>query len=90
MPAYSIKELIERKRYECSNSPTQIKYKPDENNKFVFMKGDYTDFSRMMNNLIDNAIEAGKGEQITVDVSSRVLNDNKMEKVCLKRWQRIL
>ncbi|MDR3125434.1 MAG: hypothetical protein LBU10_06200, partial [Endomicrobium sp.] len=56
--AYSVKELIERKRYESSNSPIQIKYKPDENNKFVFMKGDSTDFSRMMSNLINNGVDA--------------------------------
>ncbi|MDR2066662.1 MAG: GHKL domain-containing protein, partial [Endomicrobium sp.] len=55
---YSIKDVIDRKRYECSKKPIQIKYNPDEDNKFVFIRGDFSNFSRMMSNLINNAVEA--------------------------------
>ncbi|GHT34319.1 hypothetical protein AGMMS49592_4060 [Endomicrobiia bacterium] len=40
---------------------------PDNDNKFVFIKGDYPDFSRMMSNLADNAIDAaGQNKRIVV------------------------
>ncbi|MDR2066766.1 MAG: PAS domain-containing protein, partial [Endomicrobium sp.] len=43
-PYSAIKDVIDRKRYECSKKPIQIKYNPDEKNKFAFIKGDFSNF----------------------------------------------
>ena len=72
----NIKDIVDRKRYESQDKAIRINYNPDEDNKFVFIKGDYTDFSRMISNLLNNGVEAveekgeeGKGE---VEVSYEV------------------
>jgi signal transduction histidine kinase len=72
---YTINEIIERKRHEYYNKELQIKYNPDKSNKFVFIRGDFSNFLRMMTNLINNAENAveEKGKEGIVEVSYKVI-----------------
>ncbi|MDR2616718.1 MAG: HAMP domain-containing histidine kinase, partial [Endomicrobium sp.] len=77
---YGILTIVDCKRYQYQDDKiVTINFVPLATDKSVFIRGNFSNFQRMMNNLIDNAIEAGKREQIIVDVSSRVLKDNKIE-----------
>ncbi|MDR1474844.1 MAG: hypothetical protein LBS38_04110, partial [Endomicrobium sp.] len=49
-----------------------IKYYPDEKNKFVFIRGDYSDFCRMIINIINNGIEAVEGKKVEIEVKYKV------------------
>jgi archaellum component FlaF (FlaF/FlaG flagellin family) len=52
-----------------------IRFKPDENNKYVFIRGDYSDFSRMMSNIINNAVEAIERKEGIIEVSYKVAGE---------------
>jgi PAS domain S-box-containing protein len=56
-PYFGLLEMIKRYEYR-DNKNYSIKYYPDEKNKLVFIRGDYSDFCRMMSNVINNAVEA--------------------------------
>jgi C4-dicarboxylate-specific signal transduction histidine kinase len=58
----SIKEVLERKRYEYINKDVEIKY--EEKEKGVFIKGDRRDFA----NIINNGIEAVEGKKAEIEV----------------------
>jgi PAS domain S-box-containing protein len=64
----SIKEVLKLKVYEYSNKNVEIMYEDKE--KGVFIKGDSTDFERMMSNMINNGIEevvVGKKAEIGIN-----------------------
>ncbi|MDR1417938.1 MAG: PAS domain-containing sensor histidine kinase [Endomicrobium sp.] len=65
-------ESIESKRYEYQDKSLRINFYPDESNKFVFIKGNSSNFSRMMSNLLNNALEAIEDKEGIIDVSYEV------------------
>ncbi|MDR2617027.1 MAG: HAMP domain-containing histidine kinase [Endomicrobium sp.] len=72
---YGMRDLVDTKKYQYHNKKEiDITFLPDDNNKFVFIKGDFTNFSRMMSNLINNAVEAieGRGGEGEVEVLYKV------------------
>ncbi|MDR2437695.1 MAG: PAS domain-containing protein [Endomicrobium sp.] len=66
----SMREVLEGKVYEYSNKNVEIKY--EEKEKEVFIKGDTTDFERMMSNIINNGIEAVEGKKAEIGISCEV------------------
>jgi signal transduction histidine kinase len=53
-----LKEVLERERVKNKETKITFNYYPKPEYKFVFIKGDYSDFCRMMSNLLNNAVEA--------------------------------
>jgi anti-sigma regulatory factor (Ser/Thr protein kinase) len=64
-----MKDIIESKNYECQGEALKINFYPDESNKNVFIKGNSSDFSRMLSNLLNNAIEAIGSKEGKIEVS---------------------
>ena len=62
----SMKEVIEREKYEYSKKNVEIKYEGKE--KLVFIKGERRDFERMMSNIINNGIESVEGKKAEIEV----------------------
>jgi signal transduction histidine kinase len=67
-PYLNLQEVIETFKRENNNLKIKLKSELDRNSKFVFIKGDSTDFNRMMSNLINNASEAIEGKAGIIDV----------------------
>jgi hypothetical protein len=64
------------KRYEYrDNKSYNIKYYPDEKNKFMFISGDYSDFCRMMSNVINESTYARDKEGEIEIAYKRVLEE---------------
>jgi archaellum component FlaF (FlaF/FlaG flagellin family) len=73
--------LIDGKRYGYHDKKDlEINFNPDENNKFVFIRGNYSDFSRMISNVINNAVES-REEEVKVEVSYGVKGEEVEVKV---------
>jgi signal transduction histidine kinase len=70
-PYLGISEVLNRHEY-ISNKNYNINYYPDEKNKIVFIKGDYSDFCRMMSNIINNGVEAVEGKKAEIKVGYEV------------------
>jgi PAS domain S-box-containing protein len=51
-------DVVESKQYQYKDSNVVFNYCPEESSKFAFVGGDFSDFCRMMHNLINNAVEA--------------------------------
>ncbi|MDR2427556.1 MAG: PAS domain-containing protein [Endomicrobium sp.] len=66
----SMKEVIERKKYEYSKKNVEIKYEGKE--KLVFIKGESRDFERMMSNIINNGVESVEGKKADIEISYEV------------------
>ena len=66
----SMKEVIERKKYEYSKKSVEIKY--EEKEKLVFIKGERREFERMMSNIINNGIESVEGKKADIEISYEV------------------
>jgi PAS domain S-box-containing protein len=62
----SIKDVIEKKKLEYAKKNVEIKYEGKE--KEVFIKGDISDFERMMSNIINNGIEAVEGKKAEIEI----------------------
>jgi signal transduction histidine kinase len=69
----SLKEIIESKKYQyeytSNKSEIAINFYPDEKNKKVCIKGDASDFTRMMSNIINNSKESIDGKPGVIDIS---------------------
>jgi signal transduction histidine kinase len=65
-----LKEVIEEQRK--IDSDIEIKYLFNSSEKFVFIKGNMVDFSRMISNIIKNSIEAVEGKKREIKVSYEV------------------
>jgi signal transduction histidine kinase len=52
-----------------NKSEIAINFYPDEKNKKVCIKGDASDFSRMMSNIINNSKESIDGKPGVIDIS---------------------
>jgi PAS domain S-box-containing protein len=66
----SMKEVIERKKYEYSKKNVEINYEGKE--KEVFIKGENRDFERMMSNIINNGIESVEGKKADIEIRYEV------------------
>jgi len=66
----SMKEVIERKKYEYSKKNVEIKYEGKE--KLVFIKGESRDFERMLSNIINNGVESVEGKKADIEISYEV------------------
>jgi two-component sensor histidine kinase len=70
---YSIIDVIESKKYQDQGkNDIDIKFNPDEDNKFVFIRGNFVDFSRMMSNLINNGVDGIGKKGGRIEVSYKV------------------
>jgi phosphoglycerate-specific signal transduction histidine kinase len=65
-------ELIGHKRYQYKESKTELNYLPDPRAKFAFIKGDLSNFGRMISNLINNSVEAFENKDGTVVLSTKL------------------
>ncbi|MDR1551102.1 MAG: PAS domain-containing sensor histidine kinase [Holosporaceae bacterium] len=54
-------EQISHKRYQYKKSKIRLDYLFDATTKFIFIKSDLSNFSRMISNLINNAMDAIEG-----------------------------
>lgn len=56
-------ELLTAKKYQYEDLDVQFDYHFDDNTHFAFIKAEFSDFRRMISNLINNAVDAldGKG-----------------------------
>ncbi|MDR1433807.1 MAG: HAMP domain-containing histidine kinase [Endomicrobium sp.] len=71
MPS-SIKEVIESMRYRYQDREIKFKYNEEKREKFAFIKGEWSEFSRMMTNVIKNGVEAIEGKEGEIEVSEIV------------------
>jgi signal transduction histidine kinase len=78
-PYESLQEIVEIMVYRNKEANVEIKCKVDNENKFVFIKGDFSDFSRMMVNLVKNAADALEGKKGIIDVSYKVKREKGKE-----------
>jgi hypothetical protein len=71
---YAMRDKVSEKRYQYQDKTNiTFKFTPDENNKFVFIKGDFIGFSRMISNLMNNGVNAvGEKEDVIVELSYQV------------------
>ncbi|MDR1244987.1 MAG: HAMP domain-containing histidine kinase, partial [Endomicrobium sp.] len=63
-----VKDIVENMRYRNRGKGVGIRYEGKEVEKEVRVKGDKTDFRRMMINVIKNGIEAMEGKEGEVEV----------------------
>jgi PAS domain S-box-containing protein len=66
----SMKEVLETKAYEYNNKNVEMNYEQKE--KGVLIKGDSTDFERLISNIINNGIEAVEGKKAEIEISCEV------------------
>jgi C4-dicarboxylate-specific signal transduction histidine kinase len=73
----SLDSIVEVKKYEYKTKMVEINYYPDkEENSSVCVKGDSSRFSRMMSNIINNAVESlGNKDKAIVDIGYIVKED---------------
>jgi two-component sensor histidine kinase len=71
MPS-SVKEIIESMRYRYQERGIKFKFKEEEREKFAFIKGGFTNFSRMITNVIKNGVEAIEGKEGEIEVREEV------------------
>ncbi|MDR0581100.1 MAG: PAS domain-containing sensor histidine kinase [Holosporaceae bacterium] len=69
-------ELINQKKYQYKESKIKLNYLPDPAAKFLFIKGNLSDFSRMASNLINNSIEAFDNENGILIVTTKLEDKN--------------
>ncbi|WP_373469798.1 PAS domain-containing protein [Candidatus Endomicrobiellum cubanum] len=75
----SLDSIVEIKKYEYKINSVEINYYPDKENSSVCVKGDSSGFSRMMSNIINNAIESLEGkDEGRVDIGY-ILKKDKVE-----------
>jgi signal transduction histidine kinase len=70
MPS-SIKDIIESMKYRYQDREIKFRF-IEKREKFAFIKGEYSDFNRMMTNLIKNGVEAIEGKRGEIDVRETV------------------
>ncbi|MDR2645762.1 MAG: PAS domain-containing sensor histidine kinase [Holosporaceae bacterium] len=69
-------ELINQKRYQHEGLKIKLNYLPDPVAKFPFIKGNLSDFGRMISNLINNSIEAFDGENGVLTIMTELEDEN--------------
>ncbi|GHU11736.1 hypothetical protein FACS189449_03810 [Alphaproteobacteria bacterium] len=70
----SLLEILNNKRYQYRDLDVTFNFSCDPLSNFAFIRGDYSDFCRMISNLINNSVEALEGRQGIIEVSFTVKN----------------
>ncbi|GHT95496.1 hypothetical protein FACS1894122_13040 [Alphaproteobacteria bacterium] len=65
----SLLEILNNKRYQYRDLDVKFNFSCDPSSNFAFIGGDYSDFCRMISNIINNSVEAIKDKTGIVDVS---------------------
>jgi PAS domain S-box-containing protein len=80
----SLTDILESKRYQYEYTKADIKlnFYPDKNYEKVYIKGDESNFSRMMSNLVNNSAESFEGKPGVIDISY-VVEGEKGDRVTL-------
>ncbi|MDR2398926.1 MAG: PAS domain-containing protein, partial [Endomicrobium sp.] len=75
-PSESLGDIVESVRYRNKATNVEIKYeKVDWGNNLVFIRCDGTNFERMINNIINNGIEAAEGKKVEIEVTYKVIGE---------------
>ncbi|MDR0398681.1 MAG: HAMP domain-containing histidine kinase, partial [Endomicrobium sp.] len=67
----SMKDIVENMRYRSKGEGVEIKIEREKEEGIVYIKGDKTDFRRMMVNVIKNGKEAMEGKKGEIEVGYR-------------------
>jgi nitrogen-specific signal transduction histidine kinase len=72
----ALQEVINHKINQYSQSMVSFNYVPDLSHKHTFIRGNASSFSRMISNLVNNAVEALQNKEIDrkVTIDSRIEN----------------
>ena len=65
---HSLSYVIDTKKSQYSNTNMVFNFVKSHDNPFIFIRGDFSNYCRMMSNLINNAVEAMGGMFGTVDI----------------------
>lgn len=66
---HSLDDRISSKRYEYKNLDVIFNFIKGSEDPFIFIRGDFSNYFRMMSNLINNAVEAMEGSlKVVVDI----------------------
>ncbi|GHU12106.1 hypothetical protein FACS189449_05080 [Alphaproteobacteria bacterium] len=65
----SLLEILNNKRYQYKDLNVTFNFSCDASSNFAFIGGDYSDFCRMISNIINNSVEALEGRQGIIDIS---------------------
>lgn len=68
----ALEEAITHKKYQYKETFVDFSYSYNPEDKFTFIKGDQSNFGRMISNLMNNAVEASEGRHGIVDVTFKV------------------
>jgi nitrogen-specific signal transduction histidine kinase len=77
----ALREVINHKINQYSQSSVSFSYVPDSIHKHTFIRGNFSNFSRMMSNLINNAVEASQNKEIDGKVTINFLLENRYIKI---------
>jgi hypothetical protein len=69
---WCLNDVINNKRYQYKEKNVTFNYSPTSPNRFVFMKGEFSNFCRMMSNIIDNGVEAIEDKEGIIDIDVKV------------------
>jgi Histidine kinase-, DNA gyrase B-, and HSP90-like ATPase./PAS fold. len=72
----ALSKVVSEKRHQYTNSPVRINDFCELNSIFVFVKTDLSNFSRMISNLVNNAVDAFEGKEGKVDLKLSIENDH--------------
>jgi two-component sensor histidine kinase len=67
-----ISDIVKEKSYQHQDKALKINFNHEEKDKFEFIKGNITDFQRVISNLLNNAVEAIEKKEGKVEVSYEV------------------
>ncbi|GHU19946.1 hypothetical protein FACS189472_10470 [Alphaproteobacteria bacterium] len=70
----SLLEILNNKRYQYKDLDVKFNFSCDPLSNFAFISGDYSDFCRMISNLVNNSVEALEGRQGIIEVSFTAKN----------------
>jgi FixJ family two-component response regulator len=74
----SLEDMLASKNYQYKKENIAFNYFQNLTNKFVFIKGNSSDFCRMISNLINNSVESIEGKEGLIDINFNV-KDGKVE-----------
>ncbi|MDR2399972.1 MAG: PAS domain-containing protein, partial [Endomicrobium sp.] len=74
-PYKSLLEIVKSSEYRYQDKSIKFKTELDEEGKIVLVKGDPSDFGRMMSNIINNGIEAAEGKKVEIEVTYKVIGE---------------
>jgi signal transduction histidine kinase len=68
----SLRDVANHKKFQFRESKIAILCSIDPSSRFAFVKGDYSSFSRMISNLLNNSLEAVNEESGVIELSLNV------------------